>query len=89
MKYFVILLTFSLTALATTKPRALRQDRQILKCLGEEEKRFHLNKEVGPIYDLNQRLISEMIQTPGIETTFKSVTVRNFPNPGNFLNTLL
>jgi hypothetical protein len=39
----------------------------ILKCLGEEEKRFHLKKETGPIYDLNQRLISELIQIPSIE----------------------
>jgi hypothetical protein len=43
------------------------KDRPILKCLGDEEKRFHLKKEVGPVYDLNQRLIAEMIQIPGIE----------------------
>lgn len=43
------------------------RDGQILKCLGEEEKRFHLKKEVGPVYDLNQRLIAEMIQIPKIE----------------------
>ncbi len=43
------------------------RDGQILKCLGEEEKRFHLKKETGPVYDLNQRLIAEMIQIPRIE----------------------
>lgn len=43
------------------------RDGQILKCLGEEEKRFHLKKETGPVYDLNQRLIAEMIQIPKIE----------------------
>lgn len=44
-------------------------DRQILKCLGEEEKRFHKSKETGPVYDLNQRLIAEMVQIPQIEMT--------------------
>lgn len=44
-----------------------RDDRQLLKCLGEEEKKFHLNKVTGPLYDLNQRLISEMIQIPKAE----------------------
>lgn len=45
----------------------LARDREILKCLGEEEKRLHLKKETGPIYDLNQRLIAEMIQVPKVE----------------------
>jgi hypothetical protein len=44
-----------------------RDDRQILKCLGEEEKRFHLKKETGPVYELNQRLIGELIQIPKVE----------------------
>lgn len=61
MKCFVILLTcllsFSLWA----------RDRQILKCLGEEEKRFHLKKETGPLYDLNQRMIAELVQIPKVE----------------------
>lgn len=43
------------------------RDGQILKCLGEEEKRLHLKKETGPIYDLNQRLISELIQIPRVQ----------------------
>ena len=43
------------------------QNRQILKCLGEEEKRFHLKKETGPIYDLNQRMIGELVQIPRVE----------------------
>lgn len=54
-------------ALITTASWGAARDRQILKCLGEEEKRFHLKKEVGPLYDLNQRLISEMIQIPHVE----------------------
>ena len=43
------------------------RDRQLLKCLGEEEKQFHLNKDTGPFYDLNQRLIAEMVQIPRAE----------------------
>lgn len=61
MKCFVMIFTFLLSA-----PLWAR-DGQILKCLGEEEKRFHLKKETGPVYDLNQRLIAEMIQIPRIE----------------------
>lgn len=37
---------------------------ELLKCLGAEEKRLHLEKNTGPIYDLNQRLIAEMVQIP-------------------------
>jgi hypothetical protein len=43
---------------------ALRDERQLIKCLGAEEKQFHKAKDTGPLYDLNQRLISEMIQIP-------------------------
>jgi hypothetical protein len=43
------------------------QQGRLLKCLGEEEKRFHLKKETGPVYDLNQRLIAEVVQIPRIE----------------------
>lgn len=39
----------------------------ILKCLGKEEKRFHLAKSTGPVYDLNQKMIGEMIQIPNAE----------------------
>lgn len=66
MKLMLIVFSglFTLSAMA-----APSRDRQILKCLGEEEKRFHLKKETGPVYDLNQRLIAEMIQIPSIEIT--------------------
>jgi hypothetical protein len=37
---------------------------ELLKCLGEEERQYHLKKETGPNYDLNQRLIAEMVQVP-------------------------
>lgn len=36
-------------------------------CLGNEERKFHLEKLTGPIFDLNQRLISEMVQLPKVE----------------------
>lgn len=49
--------------------QAARDERQLLMCLGEEEKKFHLKKDTGPLYDLNQRLISEMIQIPKAELT--------------------
>jgi hypothetical protein len=48
MKCLVIFLTLTFTVAAIARPA---RDRQILKCLGEEEKRFHLKKEVGPVYD--------------------------------------
>jgi hypothetical protein len=46
---------------------ATRDERQLIKCLGAEEKIFHQKKQIGPLYDLNQRLISEMIQIPKAE----------------------
>lgn len=61
---FLIALLF-----VTSSAMAREKDRQILKCLGEEEKRFHLKKETGPVYDLNQRLIAEMVQIPQVEIT--------------------
>jgi hypothetical protein len=60
MKCFVTLILLSLSA------SLWAAEMKILKCLGKEEKRFHLNKQSGPVYDLNQRLISEMIQIPRI-----------------------
>jgi hypothetical protein len=48
-------------------PFVSAKDHQILKCLGDEEKRLHLKKDFGPIYDLNQRLIGELIQIPKVE----------------------
>lgn len=65
MKFFLfcLILAFSAPLLASSR------DRQVLKCLGEEEKRLHLNKNTGPLYDLNQKLIGELIQIPRIELT--------------------
>lgn len=63
MKWFVISTLFFLSS----QSFAIRDERQLLKCLGEEEKKFHTKKVTGPLYDLNQRLISEMIQIPKAE----------------------
>lgn len=61
MKCLVI---FILTLLSLS---GFAKEGDILKCLGDEEKRFHLKKESGPVYDLNQRLISELVQIPRIK----------------------
>jgi Mor family transcriptional regulator len=43
------------------------REQSLLKCLGEEEKALHLKKDLGPTYDLNQKLISEVIQIPKVK----------------------
>ena len=63
MKCFVITLLLLTTSLAY----GAKDKRLLVKCLGDEEKRFHLNKDTGPLYELNQRLISEMVQIPSAE----------------------
>jgi hypothetical protein len=55
---------------------------ELLKCLGSEEKRFHLNKRQGPVYELNQKLISEIVQIPG--ASLKPSVLRNVCKPGQF-----
>ena len=59
MKCIVMLFTLYSVGI-WAKPESL------LKCLGAEEKVFHQKKDTGPSYDLNQRLISEMIQIPRV-----------------------
>lgn len=61
MKCIVILIILGLSTLC------LGAERQLLKCLGAEEKQFHLSKDMGPLYDLNQRLIAEMVQIPNAD----------------------
>jgi len=63
---------------------AVKDERQLLKCLGQEEKKFHQKKQLGPLYDLNQRLISEMIQIPHAEINaayFSEICGSNSPSP--------
>jgi hypothetical protein len=61
MRYavFLLILTFLNMAWAI--------DKEILHCLGKEEKLLHLQKDTGPIYDLNQKIIGELIQIPSIQ----------------------
>lgn len=57
MKCLVILLVL-------TSFYAHGSPKELLKCLGAEEKEFHAKKEIGPLYDLNQRMLAEMVQIP-------------------------
>lgn len=75
MKYFLILLI-------ALKSSGLLAQADLLKCLGNEEKRFHLNKRQGPVYDLNQKLISEIVQIPG--ANLKPSILRDVCQPGQF-----
>lgn len=63
MKYLGLILVL----LSSLEAFAARDRGQLLKCLGEEEKKFHLKKSTGPLYDLNQKLIGEMIQIPNAD----------------------
>lgn len=40
---------------------------RLLICLGAQEKKFHLQKASGAYYDLNQRLIGELIQAHQVD----------------------
>lgn len=42
---------------------------RLMYCMGQQEKFFHLKKETGPFYELNQNLIAELIQVPGLEAS--------------------
>lgn len=56
----------------------------ILKCLGEEEKKYHVSKKSGPRYDLNQKLIAEVIQIPQVKVKdhfFKQICQTKFNIP--------
>lgn len=59
MKCLVMIIFFSFSLHARTM--------DLLKCLGEEEKKLHLKKNVGPTYELNQKLIGEIIQIPSVD----------------------
>lgn len=58
MKWIAIFLLFMLGL------PAWAQQHRLLKCLGAEEKRYHQNKDTGPFYDLNQKIIAELVQIP-------------------------
>jgi hypothetical protein len=48
---------------------AIAQKNRLLQCLGAEEKRLHQAKDTGPFYDLNQKVIGELIQIPQAEVS--------------------
>lgn len=66
MKWIVILGLFIVNSFSYA------DEHQLLKCLGEEEKTYHLNKVQNPAYDLGQRLIAEMVQIPQVKLTAKN-----------------
>lgn len=40
-----------------------------MRCLGAEEKLMHKQRNTGAVYDLNQRLIGELVQINGVEAS--------------------
>jgi hypothetical protein len=61
MKVLLMTLLLGFSNLATAMDTAL------LRCLGAEEKSLHLKKNMGPIYELNQRMIAEVVQIPNVK----------------------
>jgi hypothetical protein len=62
MRWIIALI---LPSLALAQGRPLTS--QLLLCLGEEEKALHQSKTTGAVYDLNQRIIGELILINGLE----------------------
>lgn len=62
-----LLLCLALPALARAPQAPPRPSSRLLRCLGVEEKRFHAKKQTGAVYDLNQRLIGELVMINKIE----------------------
>jgi hypothetical protein len=54
MKYLFLILLTQTYAFASPNP--------LLQCLGLEEERYHKAKDIGPFYELNQKMISALIQ---------------------------
>lgn len=67
MKVILLLMFIATTlpALGSSRPGPTR----LMYCLGQQEKYFHLKKQTGPFYELNQTLMSELIQVPGLEAS--------------------
>jgi hypothetical protein len=65
MKILMPLLGALLPAIVLAQPRPLTS--HLLRCLGAEEKAFHTAKRTGALFDLNQKLIGELILVNGIE----------------------
>lgn len=71
------MLTLSIWPTLGATPKVTR----LMRCLGAEEKLFHQQKNVGPTYDLNQRLIGELIQINGVEAS--NMLAKKMCSPGS------
>lgn len=78
MRLFVIFL-FTTLALAAQAQRS--SSTPLMVCLGREEKTLHLQKLGGPAYDLNQRLIGELVLINRIDAT--PAVLRKICRPGH------
>lgn len=77
--------SFLLLILVLMPLTSMARKSELMRCLGAEEKRLHLKKNLGPLYDLNQRLISEIIQIPNVEITtvdYHDICSRKRPSEG-------
>jgi hypothetical protein len=64
IKWIPLLATLLISKVLFAQPKT---GPTLLKCLGEEEKRYHEKKRSGPKVELNKRLIEELVQLGGIE----------------------
>jgi len=62
MLSFILALSLNLSYAAPKAPAS-----KLLKCLGLQEKVFHQKKLSGALYELNQRMIAELVQLSGID----------------------
>ena len=60
-------LLFTVLLLTPLALKAKAPPSRLLVCLGSHEKEFHKKKAHGAFYDLNQRLISELLQTQAVD----------------------
>ena len=76
MPWIVLLVLSSSLTFASEKVATSR----LLRCLGAQEQRFHKLKTQGAFYELNQRLIGELIQAHGVDANaslLKQVCTKN------------
>lgn len=55
--------------LETSSARLKAPPSELLRCLGQQEKVFHAEKATGALYDLNQKMIAELVQLSGVDGT--------------------
>lgn len=66
---------------------SLAKSKEVLKCLGQEELRYHNEKYTGAKYQLNQRLISLFLQVPKLQPN--NSTLMRICYPGAFSSWIL